>query len=918
MTATKEFIGNTQNHVNNSSTFEVWKDLTNDMATLIGTNSVVLETNQNAVTGSVGMANTGKLFLDGNIQLSQGRTLIADAMQATSTNKISINDDVLIAGVLHLNRDDGSTANPVEIQMQNGVDVNTWHLKTNTDHTQLRIGTPNRNIYFNDDGTVTTSATLANKFTFDNALLGPSIDGIEIGQNQHEAGKFTTLEATTGITGDLTGDILSSGGQQVLDNGSNGGDASFKGVIKTTDGTTILNNGATVGSAMLTGDITGNVVSESSAVVVVNTAPTTTVFTGNLVGNADSSSLCTGNSLTASTLQNNVLIGGVTFNGGSDIILPGVNAQGNQDTTGNADTASEISITDTEENVDFAVLLAAQPPAEGTAVRTVKSDQGGLNFTPNTNTLEVGGNSDGRIEAYDMSLKQDLAVAGNIELTGTNKKIKGGDIAKSDGTVVVDVSATSFIGNADSATTAAACTGNSLTATTLASPVNIGGVAFDGGSDIILPGVNDIGTENLKADVLSNNGDVCLQNGPSPELANFTGISKKSTLVRIYPDSDDPQEHYITFADGLIDVDGTVSRSSTTSPIWQNLEDSDQLTYKPSIGRLRVTKLNAQIVKADDTTVVVDTVNSVFNGNATTANHSSTSGRASVASRCDGTSAKATQVLVNHFNSGATSSHALLFSSHTSGENKQQSIKATNGLVFQPATNKIIFTGEINAQYFNGRARNADRLSNSMTINFSGDLGGSVSFQGDANKTCSLNVRDDATFTITANRIADLDSYVSSRYIHVDNLYPVGSVYTTTDQNFNPASYFGGLWSRYSQGTVIVGHGQRYSHEPDFNGNQHSAHPGSGNGLFWEAYMGNGGEYTHRLSEAEMPRHRHSIDTGWQYSVQLYKSAVTNIREFRDGTASTLTTDHTNYTGGGTHHNNMPPFVVAFVWRRYQ
>lgn len=915
MTATKEFIGNTQNHVNNSSTFEVWKDLTNDMATLIGTNSVVLETNQNAVTGSVGMANTGKLFLDGNIQLSQGRTLIADAMQATSTSKISINDDVLIAGVLHLNRDDGSTANPVEIQMQNGGDVNTWHLKTNTDHTHLRIGTPDRNIYFNDDGTVTTSATLANKFTFHNALLGPSIDGIEIGQTQHEAGKFTTLEATTGITGNLTGDVLATGGQQVLNNGSNGGDASFKGVIKTTDGTTILNNGATVGSAMLTGDITGNVVSETSSVVVVNTTPSTTIFTGNLVGNANTSSLCTGNSLTASTLQNNVLIGGVTFNGGGDIILPGVNAQGNQDTTGNADTASEISITDTEENVDFAVLLAAGPPGSGTAVRTVKSDKGGLNFTPQTNTLEVGGDNDGRIEAYDMSLKEDLAVAGDIELTGTNKKIKGGDIAKSNGTVVVDVSAASFLGNASSATTAAACTGNSNTATRLLNNVLIGGVSFNGISDIILPGVNDIGTQNLKADILSDNGNRCLQNGASPEQATFTGYSQYAHLVRIHPNSTDTREHYLTFADGLVDVAGTRSRASGVP--YQNLEDSDLLTFKPSIGRLTTSKVAAQIVKSDNT-VVVDTLNSVFNGNATTATHSSTSGRASVASRCDGTSSKATKVQVNHFNSGATSSHALLFSSHTTGENKQQSIKATNGLVYQPSTNKIIFTGEINALYFNGRAKNADRLTNTMRIDFSGDLGGSVSFQGNTNKTCSLTVRNDANFTISANRITGLNEFVAQRFIDVDNLYPVGSVYTTTDQNFNPASYFGGLWNRYSEGTVIVGHGQRYSHEPDFNGNLHGPHPGSGNGLFWEAFMGNGGEYTHKLVTNEMPSHRHSINTGWQYSVQLYKSATTSIREFRDGSASVHTTDHTNYEGGSQHHNNMPPFVVAFVWRRYQ
>ena len=57
---------------------------------------------------------------------------------------------------------------------------------------------------------------------------------------------------------------------------------------------------------------------------------TATTFVGALTGNASS----------ATILQNARTIGGVSFNGSANINLPGVNAAGNQDTSGNATTAT--------------------------------------------------------------------------------------------------------------------------------------------------------------------------------------------------------------------------------------------------------------------------------------------------------------------------------------------------------------------------------------------------------------------------------------------------------------------------------------------------------------------------------------------------------------------------------------------------
>jgi hypothetical protein len=60
-------------------------------------------------------------------------------------------------------------------------------------------------------------------------------------------------------------------------------------------------------------------------------------FAGNLTGSV------TGNAGTATALQTARTIGGVAFNGTANINLPGVNTAGNQNTTGNASTATSLT-----------------------------------------------------------------------------------------------------------------------------------------------------------------------------------------------------------------------------------------------------------------------------------------------------------------------------------------------------------------------------------------------------------------------------------------------------------------------------------------------------------------------------------------------------------------------------------------------
>ena len=88
------------------------------------------------------------------------------------------------------------------------------------------------------------------------------------------------------------------------------------------------------GTGNVTGDLTGEVNSSKfdtnpSGIVVTGVATATSFVgdvTGDVTGNADSATIL-------ATARN---IGGVSFNGSADINLPGVNASGNQNTTGTA------------------------------------------------------------------------------------------------------------------------------------------------------------------------------------------------------------------------------------------------------------------------------------------------------------------------------------------------------------------------------------------------------------------------------------------------------------------------------------------------------------------------------------------------------------------------------------------------------
>lgn len=129
---------------------------------------------------------------------------------------------------------------------------------------------------------------------------------------------------------------------------------------------------------------------------------------------------------------------------------------------------------------------------------------------------------------------------------------------------------------------------------------------------------------------------------------------------------------------------------------------------------------------------------------------------------------------------------------------------------------------------------------------------------------------------------------LGSNYI-LDNVYPVGSIYMSVNST-NPKNLFGGTWEQI-QGRFLFG--------------MNSSYPAGSTG----------GEITHALTIDEMPEHNHTIyypNAGGPY-------VKANIGYPEDsGINMTWCAEmcKTAPTGGGAAHNNMPPYLSVYIWKR--
>jgi len=297
---------------------------------------------------------------------------------------------------------------------------------------------------------------------------------------------------------------------------------------------------------------TGNVASklvmrDTSGEIRVEEVIVGTGTTGTLTSTTWSGSAATAGS--AATLTTPRDIGGQSFDGSDDITLPGVDAVGNQDTTGNAATATKLAAAVNIGGVSFDGSAAISLPGVNVA-GTVNTSGNAATATKLASSVNIGGVS------FDGSAA--------IQLPGV-------DIA---GTVNTS--------------------GNAATATKLAATVNIGGVSFDGSAAIQLPGVDIAGTVDTsgKAGSIANASDTTTST--DQKIAFIIGNNvKTNTNLTINPSTAELKATKFTAGTG-----GFVDSTFTNKGV---------IYYDSTSGKLVSTALGTvgQVIKADTNGVPV-------------------------------------------------------------------------------------------------------------------------------------------------------------------------------------------------------------------------------------------------------------------------------------------------------------------------
>lgn len=160
------------------------------------------------------------------------------------------------------------------------------------------------------------------------------------------------------------------------------------------------------------------------------------------------------------------------------------------------------------------------------------------------------------------------------------------------------------------------------------------------------------------------------------------------------------------------------------------------------------------------------------------------------------------------------------------------------------------------------------------------------------------NTSDISSLTTEVNNNSSRITTLNQMFtVYWKTLYPVGSIYISTNSAFNPNTSWGGTWRKTADGRCLIGANDTYP-------------------------LGStGGEATHTLSLNEIPSHDHNLSDwamSWKQNgqageVNLNASATADAWSNNHGYFKSQTS---NPTGGGQPHNNMQPYLAVYIWER--
>ena len=229
------------------------------------------------------------------------------------------------------------------------------------------------------------------------------------------------------------------------------------------------------------------------------------------------------------------------------------------------------------------------------------------------------------------------------------------------------------------------------------------------------------------------------------------------------------------------------------------------------------------------------------------------------------------------------------FYKDTNAVKSQTSVSTGYCIYHVPASGKGITFGGI---------AEGDGFNVKMPATFSGSISAGGNYNGKYVTGTWLQTTQATDLGRKPSKVAVLDEsgWIYSRALSsliLEAVYPIGSIYMSVNGT-SPATLFGGTWEAI-QGKFLLG----------ADGNTYKA----GN---------TGGEATHTLTVDEIPKHTHNMYSGnsgapdtWEPDGGSY--LVDSVTQDKHTWWASL---GMNYAGGGAEHNNMPPYLAVYIWKR--
>lgn len=173
------------------------------------------------------------------------------------------------------------------------------------------------------------------------------------------------------------------------------------------------------------------------------------------------------------------------------------------------------------------------------------------------------------------------------------------------------------------------------------------------------------------------------------------------------------------------------------------------------------------------------------------------------------------------------------------------------------------------------------------------------------------------TVSYDGNYKSFIDAFVSACLLKI---YPVGSIYMTTEKDVNPSTFLGGTWERWGQGRVPVGVDENDTDK-----------------IFEEAGK-EGGQKNITLDLANLPEHYHTIGvnksdggrrlittwisgvgsstfTDWKYSSTPTETSTILTRSYSSTAYDSAKTNSAGYSPT-TPISNLQPYITCYMWKR--